>query len=118
MSSYKSRGLLGGDVRFVLNSGGHIAGIVNPSNPKSRALTSDAIRRAPSSGATAQGSMRSPGGKIGRAGWPFAPVHSASPHASVAAAIACWRMDPATTFTAVPGALISAFVGPPRVQDA
>jgi poly(3-hydroxyalkanoate) synthetase len=51
MSSSKSTGLLGGDVRVVLNSGGHIAGIVNPSNPRSRALTSDAIRRAPSSGA-------------------------------------------------------------------
>jgi len=41
MSSYKSTGLLGGDVRVVLNSGGHIAGIVNPSNPKLRVLTSD-----------------------------------------------------------------------------
>jgi polyhydroxyalkanoate synthase len=28
-------------VRFVLSSGGHIAGIVNPSNPKLRVLTSD-----------------------------------------------------------------------------
>ncbi len=41
-SSYKSTGLLGGDVRFVLSSGGHIAGIVNPPNPKSWVLTSDA----------------------------------------------------------------------------
>jgi polyhydroxyalkanoate synthase len=29
-SSYKSVHLLGGDVRFILSSGGHIAGIVNP----------------------------------------------------------------------------------------
>jgi polyhydroxyalkanoate synthase len=79
MSCYESTGLLGGDMRVMLNSGGHIAGIVNPSNPKSRVLTSDAIRRAPSSGATAQGSMTSPGGKIGRAGWPIAPVHSPKP---------------------------------------
>lgn len=40
-SSYKSTGLLGADVRFVLSSGGHIAGIVNPPNPKSWVLTSD-----------------------------------------------------------------------------
>jgi polyhydroxyalkanoate synthase len=41
-SSYESTGLLGGDVRFVLSSGGHIAGVVNPPNPKSWVLTSDA----------------------------------------------------------------------------
>jgi polyhydroxyalkanoate synthase subunit PhaC len=40
-SSYESTGLLGADVRFVLSSGGHIAGIVNPPNPKSWVLTSD-----------------------------------------------------------------------------
>jgi polyhydroxyalkanoate synthase subunit PhaC len=34
-SSYKSTGLLGGSVRYVLSSGGHIAGIVNPPSPKS-----------------------------------------------------------------------------------
>jgi polyhydroxyalkanoate synthase subunit PhaC len=33
-SSYKSGGLLGGTVRYVLSSGGHIAGIVNPPGPK------------------------------------------------------------------------------------
>jgi polyhydroxyalkanoate synthase len=40
-SSYESTKLLGADVRFVLSSGGHIAGIVNPPNPKSWVLTSD-----------------------------------------------------------------------------
>jgi polyhydroxyalkanoate synthase subunit PhaC len=34
-SSYKSVALLGGDVRYVLCNGGHIAGIVNPPAPKS-----------------------------------------------------------------------------------
>jgi polyhydroxyalkanoate synthase len=34
-SSYKATGLLGGTVRYVLSSGGHIAGIVNPPSPKS-----------------------------------------------------------------------------------
>jgi polyhydroxyalkanoate synthase len=33
-ASYKTGGLLGGDVRYVLSSGGHIAGIVNPPGPK------------------------------------------------------------------------------------
>ena len=32
--SYKTGGLLGGSVRYVLSSGGHIAGIVNPPGPK------------------------------------------------------------------------------------
>jgi poly[(R)-3-hydroxyalkanoate] polymerase subunit PhaC len=40
-SSYESTKLLGADVRFILSSGGHIAGIVNPPNPKSWVLTSD-----------------------------------------------------------------------------
>jgi polyhydroxyalkanoate synthase subunit PhaC len=33
-ASYKTTGLVGGDVRYVLSSGGHIAGIVNPPGPK------------------------------------------------------------------------------------
>jgi polyhydroxyalkanoate synthase len=33
-SSYQATGLLGGTVRYVLTSGGHIAGIVNPPGPK------------------------------------------------------------------------------------
>jgi polyhydroxyalkanoate synthase subunit PhaC len=33
-ASYKTTSLLGGDVRYVLSSGGHIAGIVNPPGPK------------------------------------------------------------------------------------
>jgi polyhydroxyalkanoate synthase len=33
-SSYKATGMLGGSVRYVLSSGGHIAGIVNPPGPK------------------------------------------------------------------------------------
>jgi polyhydroxyalkanoate synthase subunit PhaC len=32
--SYKTGGLMGGNVRYVLSSGGHIAGIVNPPGPK------------------------------------------------------------------------------------
>ncbi len=33
-ASYRATQLLGGNVRYVLSSGGHIAGIVNPPNPK------------------------------------------------------------------------------------
>ena len=33
-ASYKATALLGGDVRYVLSSGGHVAGIVNPPGPK------------------------------------------------------------------------------------
>src|SRR5690242_10724630 len=33
-ASHKTIGLMGGDVRYVLSSGGHIAGIVNPPGPK------------------------------------------------------------------------------------
>jgi polyhydroxyalkanoate synthase subunit PhaC len=33
-ASYKATSLFGGDVRYVLSSGGHIAGIVNPPGPK------------------------------------------------------------------------------------
>lgn len=34
-SAYRTRDLVAGPVRFVLSSGGHIAGIVNPPSPKS-----------------------------------------------------------------------------------
>ncbi len=33
-ASYKATSLMGGNVRYVLSSGGHIAGIVNPPGPK------------------------------------------------------------------------------------
>jgi polyhydroxyalkanoate synthase len=33
-ASYQATGLLGGDTRYVLTSGGHVAGIVNPPGPK------------------------------------------------------------------------------------
>ncbi|HSK96753.1 MAG TPA: alpha/beta fold hydrolase, partial [Euzebyales bacterium] len=35
-ASYRSTQLLGGDVRFVLSSRGHIAGVVNPPSPKAK----------------------------------------------------------------------------------
>jgi polyhydroxyalkanoate synthase len=41
-SSYKTTGLLGGNVRYVLVSGGHIAGIVSPPEPKAWVMSCDA----------------------------------------------------------------------------
>jgi polyhydroxyalkanoate synthase len=42
-ASYRTTQLLKGDVRFVLSSAGHIAGIVNPPSPKARLWTNDAL---------------------------------------------------------------------------
>jgi polyhydroxyalkanoate synthase subunit PhaC len=41
-TSYQATRLLGGDVRYVLSSGGHIAGIVNPPGPKAWYEVADA----------------------------------------------------------------------------
>ena len=41
-ASYQATRLLGGDVRYVLSSGGHIAGIVNPPGPKAWHEVADA----------------------------------------------------------------------------
>ena len=40
-TSYRATSLLGGDVRYVLSSGGHVAGIVNPPGPKAWYETAD-----------------------------------------------------------------------------
>ena len=41
-ASYQATHLLGGDIRYVLSSGGHIAGIVNPPGPKAWHEVADA----------------------------------------------------------------------------
>jgi polyhydroxyalkanoate synthase subunit PhaC len=48
-SAYKTTGLVSGPVRFVLSSGGHIAGIVNPPSPKAWFLAHDDEIGAPGS---------------------------------------------------------------------
>src|ERR1700691_2928345 len=45
--SFKTTGLLGGKVRYVLSSGGHIAGIVNPPGPKAWYETGENITADP-----------------------------------------------------------------------
>jgi polyhydroxyalkanoate synthase subunit PhaC len=46
-ASYQATRLLGGVVRYVLSSGGHIAGIVNPPTPKAWYQTCDAAAATP-----------------------------------------------------------------------
>jgi polyhydroxyalkanoate synthase subunit PhaC len=48
-SAYKTAGLVSGPVRFVLGSGGHIAGIVSPPGPKAWHQVSDSDQALPSS---------------------------------------------------------------------
>jgi polyhydroxyalkanoate synthase len=51
--SYKTIGLMGGNVRYVLSSGGHIAGIVNPPGPKAWFEVADESDGAPPADAEA-----------------------------------------------------------------
>jgi polyhydroxyalkanoate synthase len=57
-SSYKTGGLLGGAVRYVLSSGGHIAGIVNPPGPKAWYEASDYASPDPEAWRAANGKHR------------------------------------------------------------
>ena len=49
-SSYKTTGLVSGPVRFVLSSGGHIAGIVNPPGPKAWYQVAETEQALPATG--------------------------------------------------------------------
>ena len=51
--SYKTIGLMGGHVRYVLSSGGHIAGIVNPPGPKAWYEVADDAQGTPAADAEA-----------------------------------------------------------------
>jgi len=54
-SAYKSVGLVSGPVRFVLGSGGHIAGIVSPPGPKAWHMVSEDELTPPATGAEWRG---------------------------------------------------------------
>ena len=70
-SAYKTVGLVSGPVRFVLGSGGHIAGIVSPPGPKAWHQVSDSDAELPSTGAEWRktvGRTPAPGGRTGPSG--------------------------------------------------
>ncbi len=73
-ASYQTTGLLGGDVRYVLSSGGHIAGIVNPPGPKARYECWPAEHPADPGRVAGGGEHgRGPGGRTGPAGQASGP---------------------------------------------
>jgi polyhydroxyalkanoate synthase len=60
-SSYKTAGLVSGPVRFVLSSGGHIAGIVNPPGPKAWYQVAEGEQASPTAAAWRGGAERRSG---------------------------------------------------------
>jgi polyhydroxyalkanoate synthase len=60
-ASYKTTGLVSGPVRFVLSSGGHIAGIVNPPGPKAWYQVAEGDKAPPSAAAWRTGAERRSG---------------------------------------------------------
>ena len=75
--SYRTTQLFKGPMRFVMTSGGHIAGDREPAGAEGAALDQ---RRAPARRATLAGGRRpstaTPGGTTGAGGWPNAPASS------------------------------------------
>jgi poly(3-hydroxyalkanoate) synthetase len=67
VSSYKATGPLGGTVRYVLSSGGHIVGIVNPPGPKARYEAGEHNRQTRHSGGKPR---KDTAGSCGRTGHP------------------------------------------------
>ena len=63
-SAYRTTQLLGGKSRFVLSSGGHIAGIVDPPRPKAKHWTNDALPPTPTCGWPAPPTTRRRGGLV------------------------------------------------------
>ena len=88
LGSYRTTGLLGGAVRFVLSSAGHIAGIVNPPGPKRKYWTNDDFpaenRLPPNPRGGWQGppSIPAPGGTTGPAGSRPVPANACRHHPS------------------------------------
>ena len=95
-SAYKTVGLVSGPVRFVLGSGGHIAGIVSPPGPKAWHMVSDTDDALPTNAEDWRGSRNGTpvrGGTTGPCG-PRATRATWWIHrGSAAPSIRCWRRD-------------------------
>ena len=86
-SSYKTTGLLGGHVRYVLSNGGHIAGIVNPPGPKAwHEVSQDGHDSAEQWRARRGDSSRAHGGRTGPTGPSSGPATRSSRRAWAASA--------------------------------
>ena len=98
--SYKTGELMGGNVRYVLSSGGHIAGIVNPPGPKACTRPPTTTAATPKAGAPRTASTRDPGGKTGPNGRPRGPGPWSSRPPSAASGTRPSPTPPASTYTA------------------
>ena len=96
-SSYKATGLLGGTVRFVLSSGGHIAGIVNPPGPKAWYEAGEHNPPTRPSGGRPRKSTTAHGGRTGHAGPTPGPAASSRRRRWAATAIQPWARHQAIT---------------------
>ena len=103
-AAYKTVGLVSGPVRFVLGSGGHIAGIVSPPGPKAWHLVTEtderpaAHRRGLARGGRA--AQRDLVGGLGSLVGQRAPVRCRSRRGWAAASTRCSARPPASTFAA------------------
>ena len=77
--SFKTIGLMGGKVRYVLSSGGHIAGIVNPPGPKAWYEAADEPPRpTPRRGGPRRAGTAGRGGRTGPSGPTPGPASTSS----------------------------------------
>jgi hypothetical protein len=98
--SYKTGGLMGGKTRYVLSSGGHIAGIVNPPGPKAWYEAGDYAGPARTPGAPRPASTRAHGGKTGPRGLTPGPERTSSRRPWAANGTPPSATPPASTYAA------------------
>ena len=102
-SAYKTTALVSGPVRFVLSSGGHIAGIVNPPSPKAWFLAHDEeITRARVGGGVAGDRAAQVGhlvGGLGALGRRDRRRHDRPARAWAATSTRCWATRRGATCT-------------------
>jgi len=96
-SAYASARLLAGPARFVLSSGGHIAGIVNPPAPRGGTWSGTTIPARPTNGGPRPRVTTAPGGRTGRPGRPGTPARWQTPRRPEATTTPSSTRDPART---------------------